>query len=344
MIEKNSPTVFDVAKLAGVSPSTVSRVMRNSDNVKEETVKKVLAAAETLDYRRTSAKGNQKKDWFYAVIIPNILDPFFTNALKGILDQAKLYNTNIIVYCSENNPAKDYDIFKKLVSMELLDGLLIIPSGYDEDFYADISEDPKLPTVFLDRTPKNYSCSSVTTNDFDGALQATKHLITLGHRNLLYMGGQKELSTERERLRGFLTALKDYDIDFNPANIYEDDFNFESAYKTAKQIIKKKTPFTAAFAANDLIALGLKLALEENGILVPNDVSIVGYGDMTFANYMFLTSVSSPSYEIGKNAYLLLYNILKKRVENDQKIILRPSLIIRDTCKALNGPTNNFNV
>ncbi len=340
MIEKSSPTVFDVAKLAGVSPSTVSRVMRNSDNVKEETTKKVLAAAEELDYKGATTR-NRKKDWFYAVIIPDILDPFFTNTLKGILDQAKLYNTNIIVYCSENNPSMDYSIFKKILRMDLLDGLLIIPSGYSEDFYAHISNEPKLPTVFLDRTPKAYSCSSVTTNDFDGALQATKHLITLGHRDLLYMGGQKELSTERERLRGFLTALKDYDIDIGPDNIFEDDFNFESAYKTAKQIIKSETPFTAAFAANDLIALGLKMALEENGLSVPDDVSIVGYGDMTFGNYMFLTSVSSPSYEIGKNAYSLLYNVLKKRIENDQNIVLRPSLIIRDTCKALNGLNNN---
>lgn len=332
MSENESVTIFDVASLAGVSPSTVSRVMRNGKNVKQDTVIKVREAAERLNYSREHswANGIKNKELYIAMIIPDLQDPFFVNSLKGLLDQAKLYNSHVITYSSNNSSIQDKEIYANIEKIDHIHGVVIIPSGNEEKYYKEIAES-KIPTIFLDRIPKDVACSSVTTDDYDGAFQATKHLLALGHANLIYFGGNSKLSTEKNRLKGFIGALQSVGLEAKQDQIIESDFNFDSAYMKAKELLLQDISFTAVFAANDLIAMGMKKALEEKGLDVPEDISLVGYGDMPFARYFSLSSVSSPSYELGKTAFNLLYGIIKEQITEQQNIVLRPSLIIRDT-------------
>jgi DNA-binding LacI/PurR family transcriptional regulator len=269
-----------------------------------------------------------------AAILPSILDPFFSVLLHGIDEVAKTYNCNLLFFDSDNSDVIEGKNIARILSTSV-DGVILVPSGSSDSGYRKLSE-AQVPVVFVDRLLDIEDASYVISNDEEGAYLAVKYLIDLGHRRIFYMGGSHSTSTETARLHGYERALRQHGIPVDSQMISECSFDSESAYHAMREIFQGVRPgFTAVFAGNDLIAFGIRKALEEIGLKVPQDISLVGYGDMPFAGLISLTSVSCPAFEMGKSALSLLNHLIEKNFVSSNRIIMRPTLVLRSSCKQI---------
>jgi len=189
------------------------------------------------------------------------------------------------------------------------------------------------PLVFLDRTIENKKTNCVTSANEEGAHQAVKYLLSLGHRDIVYIAGPKYLSTERERYRGFRKGLQEEGVTHRGELVVQGEHDWNTTYGGITRLIDSGKIFTAIFASSDIMAFGAKQALEDRGFSIPDDVSIIGYDDIPFSSAISLTTISQPTYEMGRNAMHLLIDLMKKRVHSPNHIVLRPSIVIRKSCK-----------
>ena len=218
-----------------------------------------------------------------------------------------------------------------------IDGAILVPSSDRTQGYALLRANG-IHVVLADRTLDADDANWVVSNDEEGAFLATKYLVDLGHKSILYVGGTHDTSTERARLAGYKRALREHGIPARPALITECSFDSESSHVAMEKILKAGQPsFTAAFAGSDLIAFGIRRAMEERGLKIPRDVSLVGYGDMPISGMLSLTSVSCPAYEIGKSALTLLIHMLERKFISSDRVVLRPTLVLRSSCRQVNG-------
>ena len=167
----------------------------------------------------------------------------------------------------------------------------------------------------------------------EGAYQAVKYLLKLGHRCIVNLTGPPELSTEKARIAGYKRALDESEIECQEDLFVCGNYSLEGAYRAIDDLLRKNVNFSAIFATNDMMAFGAKQALEEHNKHIPNDVSLVGYDDILFSSIISLTTVSQPAYEMGRNALLLLLDLINERIATPQRIVLRPSMVIRGSCQ-----------
>jgi DNA-binding LacI/PurR family transcriptional regulator len=328
---KKQPSIVDVAKKAGVSISTISRAMNNKDRLNPQTYERVQRAMRELEYRKTGRNAGTARERAVALVVPTILDPFFSVVLHGIDAFAKTYNYNIVFFNSNNSTEIETKNVARILHSSI-DGVIFVPSGDSTAGYVAL-RNAGLPVVLLDRQLDVDDPSYVISNDEEGAYLAVKYLVDLGHRGILYMGGIHNTSTEAARLRGYSRALRECGIPLDSRFISECSFDSESAYTAMTEILQNRDfQFSAVFAGNDLMAFGIKKALEETGLRVPQDVSLVGYGDMPFASLISLTSVSCPALEMGKSALSLLVQIIEKKYVSSHQTVMRPTLILRSSC------------
>lgn len=329
---KKPPSISDVARKAGVSISTISRAMNDKDRLNPRTYDKVKRAMDELHYRKTGRSAAAPRVRTIAVVVPTILDPFFSVVLHGIDGTAKTYNYNIVFFDSNNSVEIETQNIRRIVG-SAVDGVIFVPSGNSIAGYSHL-RDAGLPVVLLDRLLDVPSPSSVISNDEEGAYLATKYLLDLGHRRIFYMGGIHSTSTEEARLNGYGRALRDYGIPVRDDLVGECQFDSESACLVMTTMLQGRRPsFTAVFAGNDLIAFGIRKVLEEIGCRVPQDISLVGYGDMPFARMISLTSVSCPALEMARSAVSLLIQIIEKKFVSSHRTVMRPALVLRSSCQ-----------
>jgi LacI family transcriptional regulator len=332
--EKRQASIFDVAKKAGVSISTISRAMNDKDRLNPQTYEKVKRAMNELKYRKTGRSAAAQRLRTVAVVVPTILDPFFSVVLHGIDANAKTYNYNLVFFESNNSVEIETQNVARILG-SAVDGVLFVPSGNSVAGYS-MLRDAGLPVVLLDRLLDVEDPSYVISNDEEGAYLATKYLLDLGHRRILYMGGIHTTSTEEARLNGYVRALREHGIAPSDELVGECQFDSESAYLVLTSLLQGGRPsFTAVFAGNDLIAFGIRKVLEEIGCRVPQDISLVGYGDMPFARMISLTSVSCPALEMAKSALNLLIQIIEKKFVSAHATIMRPALVLRSSCRQI---------
>jgi LacI family transcriptional regulator len=331
-----TPRLSDVAKRAGVSISTISRALQDKSQLDPRTYDRVARAVKDLEYtkktRRRPAVGHRS----VAVIVPSVLDPFFCVLLHGIDSVAKTYGCNILFLDSDNSTEVETKNIHRLSDSQI-DGAILVPSGSKLQGY-ELLREMGVHVVLADRTLEADEASWVVSNDEEGAYLATKYLVDLGHRSILYVGGTHATSTERARMAGYKRALRENGITVRPGLITECSFDSQSAHAAMRQILKAGDPvFTAAFAGSDLIAFGIRKAMEEKGLKVPRDVSLIGYGDMPISSLLSLTSVSCPAYEMGKSALTLLLNMVEHKYVSSRRVMLRPTLVLRSSCRRLKG-------
>lgn len=323
--------MIDVAKKAGVSPATVSRVLGKKVLVKNETIAKVQQAIEALHYEIERPVKHASKNKLLAVLIPAISDQFFSVLLQGIEDIARMHKYNMIV-CNSNNAIQIETENISLLSESGVEGIIIVPCGSNVKAIDTLLAEHR-HVVFLDRILERDDINYVISDDEGGAYQAIKYLLHLGHRDILYVGGDKEVSTEKNRLKGFKKAMLEHGLEIKNELIRECSFNSEMIYAETQEIMRLALHFTAVFAASDLIGLSVQKALQEVGKAIPNDISLIGYGDLPFSKFISLTTVSSPAYEMGKNAMILLLDLIQGRAKKPNRVELQPSIIFRSTCK-----------
>jgi LacI family transcriptional regulator len=333
MNSSKAATIHDVAKYAGVSLSTVSRVLNDYDAVNPNTRQKVEAAIRAVGYEKSKAESAKvaAKDRVIGLIIPDLLNPFFPHLLHGIEQVSKIHNYALVLCDSEDSGELEEQHVTALCERGV-DGIILIPTS-EEVAYLEKLIKKQYPFVFLDRFIDVEGISYVTSDNDEGAYQATKYLLKLGHRRILFLAGPENLSTEQARLKGVQRALAEEGLSYHDEFWLTGNYHLDEAYQLVRSALQKGLDFTAVFAMKDMMAFGAKKALEEQGISIPGEMSLVGYDDILFSSIISLTTVSQPTYEMGRNAMVLLLDLIHERITQPQHIVLRPSMVIRGSCR-----------
>lgn len=329
MAVKKKVTLSHIAREAGVSIATVSRVINNNSSVNNIIKESIQSIVEKSNYIK---KSKHIKNIIF-LSVPSTSNPFFADLMESVVKTAGLYNYHIIIFDSIKNESFSDEYFATLTEIGI-SGCIIIPEYKNSNDISKVISKLDYPIVFLDRKIDVEGIHYVGLDNKKGAYNGTKYLLDLGHKNIIYLAGNQSTSTENERYEGFLKALKESDIVFDKANYYiVGDHNFDTSYSEISKKIQSNLEFTAIFGASDIMCFGAKNALEESGIQVPNDVSIIGYDDIMFSSLIGLTTVSSPVKELGKSAVISLLNLIDGRITENINIILPCNLIIRNSCK-----------
>ena len=332
------PKLHEVARRADVSVSTVSRVLNVPDKVSAETRVRVERAIAELGYRpsRVARRLRLRRGRAHIVglIIPDIQNPFYSDIVRGVEDVAYDRDYAVILCNSDESPEREEFYLNVLVS-ESADGVILPPIHGDEKTTARLSSLP-LPVVCLDRRLARLAVDTVVVDNRQGAYDATAHLIALGHRRIGLLDGPLGLSSFRERRDGYLAALREHDIPVDEGLIASGEPRLEDGRRMANGLLSLDPPPTALFAASNLITLGALEAIRGRGLEVPAQVAVVGFDDAPWAGLLAcpLTTVSQPSYEMGRRAARLMFDRLDEPDRSPALVILAPSLVVRASCGA----------
>ncbi|MEJ6950717.1 LacI family DNA-binding transcriptional regulator [Natronospora cellulosivora (SeqCode)] len=337
-------SIKDVAKLAGVSPTTVSRVINNSDHpVSDKSRKAVEEAVQELNFQpNRMAQGlSSNKSNIIGVIVHDISDDYFAEILKGI--ESVLYNYDYIV--NIYNTYRDVDKELKAVNMlraNSADALVFTGGSLLDEHYKEKMKDYinglKKEGCFILGVTAHPDIETIDLGNFEATKEICRYLFINGHRNIAYVHGPKILNTSRDRYKGFLEAHKDEGVVFDENYLYESDFSFEGGRMLALKIIEKIDKVTAIVASNDETALGILWELKNQGYNVPEDISLVGIGNIPSTRYSYppLTTISLPIYQIGVTIGKRIINSLQKGEDIEIELDSKIELVERESVKKIN--------
>ncbi len=325
----------EIARLAGVSLGTVSHVLNGTVKVREPLRKRVLDAVQKTGYQPSQLARGLRRDKtnILAMIIPDILNPFFPGVVRGAEDIAFSNGYRLVLCNTDNDHAKEISHLKALQSY-LPSGLIVIPSDFsDLAAQADSYRKAGAAVVCVDRLPRHWEGDSVTINNAEGSLNATSYLIDLGHRHLAAITGPLRLTNSQDRLKGFKKALRQAGIETSPEYLQETTFDKAGGYAKTKILLRMVPRPTAIMACNDMIALGALQAIREAGLHCPDDVSIMGFDglDLTEMTTPQLASVYQSPYQLGATAAQLALDRVNEKNSPVRKIVLKTELRIRES-------------
>jgi len=328
--------ILDVAKRAGVSISTVSRVLNGKDHVNEDVIMRVRQAAQELQYQPSRAaralRANQTT--IIGLLITDIQNPFFTALVRGVEDVAQRNGYSLILCNSDEDPHKERQYIEVLCA-ERVAGAIITPTR-EQQRALKLFREHNIPIVTVDRRVKDKETDAVLVDNVRGAREATAHLLANGYRHIGIISGPITTTTGHERLEGYRQALHEAGIVRNPALERIGSFKEESGQQLTYELLDTEQPLDALFTANNLMTLGALAALNERGKRVPEDIGVVGFDEMQWAslNAISLTTVAQPIYEIGSTAALRLFQRLQNPTAfTRQEIVLAPTLRVRDSSR-----------
>ncbi|MEA3337926.1 MAG: substrate-binding domain-containing protein [Chloroflexota bacterium] len=328
-------TIDDVAKRAGVSPVTVSRVLNNVGNVSPATEAKVQQAIAEMGYVPSgvarSLRSRQTRT--LALLVPDITNAFWTTVARGVEDAAQSQGYSVFLCNTDENAAKQRRYLEAVVTQRV-DGVIIAPYASDPETLS-LLRTRNIPTVVVDRHIDDWDVDTVSGDSIAGARALTKHLIELGHRKIAALMGPDNTSTSTDRVAGYQIALAEEGIPVDPQLIVFGEFRIHSGELMAEQILDSGANPTAIFAGNNNIAMGVIDALANRGLRIPGDMALVSFDDLpnTSRLFPFLTVAVQPVYEIGTNAAQLLLSRLEAEANlQPRRVVLPTRLIIRHSC------------
>ncbi len=341
----NHATIRDVAKLAGVSLATVSRVLNNSDYpVKAELRQRVKEAAEQLDYIPNSMARFLRSDGIQDVglVIPNITNPFYLQAMTGVND-VLAKNIYCTVLCNTMRDVEQERLYLRQLYERQIKGVILSSVDESGDTVKEYTR-KGMRFVLLDQKLAGVECTGINFDSRVGARMAVEHLISLGHRRIAFVTLPMTRWTRIEIYNGYQDALLTAGIPRDPSLIYTlpsdeqsnglDDVELEAGSRIAERFLQDGCPATAIMCINDMLAMGIIKTLMKNGLKVPGDVSVFGFDDIPFARVFqpSLTTVHCPAVETGRLAAMMLLNMLMDDAEEmSVSMNLAPSLVLRDT-------------
>jgi LacI family transcriptional regulator len=331
-------TIDDVARLAGVSKMTVSRVINGSQRVSTETRRRVEQAIAELDYvPNVLARGlSRRKAGTLALIVPDIANPFFTLIVRGAEDVARRNGYRMILCNTESDLDREHEYLQEMLAHRV-EGLLIAPASDLSRRHVRQVEQHNVPFVLLDRSIAGLECDIVQGDSVGGARRLTGHLLDLGHRQIAMISGQPHVSTSRDRVRGYYEALELAGLSRGDAQVLESHGSIAGGYQAARRLFQLVPQPTAVFVVDNLVALGVIQALRERGLSIPNDIALACFDDIEQAAIIcpFLTVMAQPAETFGTLAtQLLLERINGRAPERPRRIVLAPELIVRESCGA----------
>ncbi|MBN2698261.1 MAG: LacI family DNA-binding transcriptional regulator [Bacteroidales bacterium] len=323
----------DIARRAGVSIATVSRVLNNSGSVNEATRARILKAIKDLKYQPSRvAKRLRSKSVssnLLGVLIPDIQNPFYVDVLRGIEDIAYTNNYAIIM-CNYSQDEKKEKLYLEILQSEAIDGLIAAPAN-EQDVQLKKMVREGLPVVCVDRGLQDEDVDIVVVDNREGAFKAVEHLIKLGRRRIAYISGLQTIPSSRYREKGYLDALSSYQIPVVPELIKHGDSKYEGGLVLCEELLNLPEPPDAVFTGNNLITLGALESIHKHQLRIPDDIAIVGFDDMIWSSSLnpSLTAVRQPAYDIGQRACELLLQRISEPGRACIKMILKTELIVR---------------
>lgn len=319
-------TIRDVAKLAGVSVATVSRVLNESGYVSKSSQEKVNQAVKKLDYYPNEVARSlfQKKSNFIGLLLPDITNPFFPAVAKGVEDYVNRKGYSLLLGNIENNPEKEKD-YLQIFSQNNVAGVITAVQGENQKFN-------KLPMVVLDRVDDERKYS-VHSDDYLGGQLAAKAIAQRNAKKVVIMVGPTEVNGANIRLAGNEDQLKKENIEYEL--FQTDSYQTDYAEETAHIFFEKFSDVDSVIASNDVYAIALMKEAIKRGIKVPEDFQIIGYDDMPFSRMVYpgLSTIAQPAYEIGVKGAQLLFDILEKKKISESHIQLAVELVIRESLR-----------
>jgi len=330
-------TIRDVAKIANVSITTVSRVSNGSKGVSAKTRRRVLRVIKELGYSPSAMASGLKTrlSKSIGIAVPDTLGDFYGEIINGIEIVATENEYNLVISLNHHIVREELSAVN-FFKAKKVDGAILVTTSGDDDYIRSLI-DEGYNIVLLDRDPHGLKVDTVKIDNFRGGYIATEYLLNLGHSNILFIEGVPYIDSSKERFNGYKKALKDKDIKFNSDFILNGDFFVESGCSSIKKYLDKYgLNFSAIFASNDQMAMGAIKALNDKGISVPDEVSVVGFDDSYISPYIIppLTTIKQRREEMGKIAAELLLNRItsqNKEERTPRQIIIPVELIERES-------------
>ncbi len=324
-----SVTLKDVAKLAGVSSATVSRVINNDPRISDKTREKVLKCVKELDYKINRIARSLKTNKTYTVgfICPELANNFFMLIAKGVEDVLRRHGYSIIVCSSNENAGEEKERFT-LMAEKCVDGIIVIPAT-NKGLHFNRLKDLQIPVVLIDRLVDDFTSDAVLVDNINGSYSAVEYLVNQGYRRIGFIGGNMELTSARERFEGYERALRDYCIPFDNTIVKFGDFHTKSGYEMMKQLMESKEPPDYVFISNYFMHIGAVMYLMEHQS--DNKVFTASFDDMEFTSMLGFGNVivGQPVLEIGYQAAGLLLD----RINHAEGIVFPQILRLKTSLK-----------
>jgi LacI family transcriptional regulator len=334
-------TIRDVARLASVSPATVSNVLNGSRHVADGTRERVLKAVDVLGYSphpaARSMRGGQSR--LLGLIVADIMNPFFTELLHWV-ERAAHANSYSVLICNSDEDLEREQHHLHLLRSQRVDGILLAATGHSSKERAQALSRLRVPVVLVDRGFEEFGLDAVVLDNRRAALEAVRHLLAFGHRRIALIGGPLTLNTGAQRLAGYREGLLEAGLAIDPRWVHDAAFREQPAYDAACKLLRGRKRPTAILAANALIAMGVMRAITDSELSCPEDVSLVGIDDSPWVNAFRprLTTVAQPVEQMAQAAVRLLLARLDGTASAECRTeVMAPTLIVRDSCSEAPG-------
>lgn len=331
-------TISQVAKMLGVSPSTVSRAMNNAPGVSDSVRKEILDFIDEIGYRpNTVAQSlSRGRSNMVALILGDIRNPFYADLAFGIQKALDSHGFIVTTFNSEYDYKKEQQFIQFARQYNYSGIILVTVNSEEADKYL---EHLDLPVLLVNRITKHYTGPLVVTDNFQAGYIAARHLINLGHRRIGFLAGQHKSSTaSAQRFQGYRQALENYQLEYHEEYcLFDLDWRMNTGYKAAQAIFSSKkncSSFPSAFLiANDLLALGFMDYCGTKAIRIPEDISIVSFDDIAYSSLhqIQLTTVSQHVETMSKEAANLMLQLLTNPPKEPKRVIIEPTLVVRNT-------------
>lgn len=332
----SKPTIYDIAKLAGVSTATVSKVFNQTGRISEETRKRIFAISEQLNYQPSVVASalTGKRTYTIGLLIPDLANPFFAEVARHVEDRANELGYNVVICNTDNNEAKEMK-YVQLLRQKSVDGIIVATGVKNDDTLTELIRQ-EVPISLIARDRSHLSASSVLVDDYMGGYQAATHLIELGHKRIAIVAENRRIASSEDRIRGYRHALEQAGLPIEDRYILESDFTIQGGRRAAEMLLSEENPPTAIFACNDLLAIGAIQAAGDRNLSIPGDLSVVGFDNTILAEITYppLTTVAQPIQAMGHQVVDLIAGEINQTGKVKQRIVIVPELIVRRSTAA----------
>lgn len=326
-------TMDDVARKCNLSVATVSRVYTNPEKVSPKNREKVYRAIEELNYQPNILARNLRKLQTNSilVVIPNIMNTFFSYILKSIQNAAFEKGYQVLLGDTHTLPEME-EKYLHYLQQKLVDGVILLYPRMHPSMIQNVIDNHPVVIVGHQETPANIPF--VINNNRLSSQVATEHLIKLGHRRIAYLSGPLGLSLSKERQEGYFSAMTAHGLEVDGSLVYEGDFYLQSGYELTLQLLASPYPPTALVAASDEMAIGAMKAARKLGISIPSELAVIGFDDIKMASICEppLTTMAQPKEDLGRISIEMLISMIKGESLSSNHVILNDELVIRESC------------
>jgi LacI family transcriptional regulator len=337
-----SITIKDIARLAGVSHTTVARALNGQPGVSEETRARIVELAQRLRYQSNAlARGLvTRRSQSIGLLVPDMANPFYVQVAKGIEQVAVEAHYSLVICDSDHDQQKEIR-YVRFLREKQVDGMLVIPLQQEKQHFVELCLDG-FPLVFIDCYFPDLPVAGVVSDNYGGARQAVEHLIRLGYRRIAFLVGTRGGYAAAERLRAYCDVLKAAGFPVREEYVLETRGGYADGYRRAQDLLQLSPLPEAVLAANDMVALGVMRYFAERGVRIPDQIALVGFDDIDFAGMLPvpLTTVRQHPLEIGHKAAELLLDLVEGRRERQasaEAVIFPTELVVRSSCGVHRG-------